>query len=304
MSLILLSRDDFEELKRSYYTFILGDSKSNLLSEIIETAINLEGSLVRAQICYAGMRARDGSKDLGLRLASAIEYFHLASLLLDDLPCMDNASVRRGNECMHIKFGEANTILAALSLINKSYILFYEVLRHYPKETQEKCSKLIDTCLGIEGILNGQALDLGFKYLGTKDTSNIRKIAVLKTASLFSLAISLPALLHNASALELKYLNRFSIFSGLLYQTLDDLKDILKSNSENKTPRDYELSRPNIVLALGETDSTYYVSKYMDRLAIVVRKLKKFTEGETNLYQISYDYFKTAQSSLLNTGHA
>ena len=61
-------------------------------------------------------------------LAIALEYFHTASLLFDDLPCMDNASERRGVPCVHLAFGEAGAILAALALINRAYALSWRAV--------------------------------------------------------------------------------------------------------------------------------------------------------------------------------
>jgi len=59
-------------------------------------------------------------------LAVALEYFHTASLIFDDLPCMDDATERRGVSCVHFEFGEAEAILAALALINRAYALSCE----------------------------------------------------------------------------------------------------------------------------------------------------------------------------------
>lgn len=129
MAIALLENTVLEELKERYISSISqSKTSSSELFKLLTEAIHLEGSLVRAQICLASFLSRGGSKEMGFKLACGIEYFHLASLLLDDLPCMDNATKRRGHECMHIKYGEANTILAALSLISRSYTLFYSVI--------------------------------------------------------------------------------------------------------------------------------------------------------------------------------
>ncbi|MFH1500013.1 MAG: polyprenyl synthetase family protein, partial [Verrucomicrobiota bacterium] len=75
------------------------------------------GKLVRARLVYVGARAHGLEDGPAAALASAIEYFHIASLLFDDLPCMDDAWTRRGLPCAHRLHGEAATVLAALALI-------------------------------------------------------------------------------------------------------------------------------------------------------------------------------------------
>lgn len=293
MSITLLKSDELEQLKSFYLNSILShESSSVVLGDLLEEALHLEGSLVRAQICLASFLSRGGSKDFGLKLACGVEYFHLASLLLDDLPCMDNATQRRGHQCMHLKYGEANTILAALSLINRSYTLFYSVICQLDKKTQEKCTKLLDTSLGLDGIVAGQALDIAFRYGTKKDKLDIRKIAMLKTASLFSLCIILPALATGANDVEIKHLNRFSHFSGLAYQIFDDFKDVrMLEGLSIKTPRDEELSRPNIVLALGVEPASVYLDRIVKNISKSIHKARMNSLSYTNVYETISKYF-------------
>ena len=122
-----------------------------------------------------------------------MELFHLASLLLDDLPCMDNADTRRGETCVHVAYGESNAILAALALINRGYLNLWRSFEGSPRDAREEASRLAEDCLGVEGILNGQAMDLNFAdYAATE--RNVARVAEEKTGSLFRLCLMLPAI--------------------------------------------------------------------------------------------------------------
>lgn len=115
---------------------------------------------------------------------------------------------------------------------------------------------------------------------------------MLKTASLFSLCIILPALVTGANDIEVKNLRRFSDFSGLVYQILDDFKDIsLLQGLTIKSPRDKELLRPNIVLALGIEQATNYLERVLLDTGKTVSRLKSDQNTTAFVYEEIYSYF-------------
>lgn len=185
-------------------------------------------------------------------VAIALEYFHTASLIFDDLPCMDNAVERRGAPCVHVEFGEASAILTALALINRAYALMWRAVAACPEQGRRHVTNYIEKRLGIEGLLNGQSLDLHYSALPhTLETTE--RIARGKTVSLIRLTLVLPAILAGAPAREIQLLERIAVCWGLGYQIIDDLKDVLQSPEETgKTAsRDELLDRPNIASAIG-----------------------------------------------------
>ena len=220
--------------------------------ESLRYILHLPGNLVRPRIVFQmavayGLRVGD-AKDLAI----ALEYFHTASLLFDDLPCMDNALERRGAPCVHVAFGEAGAILAALALINRAYALSWRAVSGCSPDRQSRALTYVEQRLGVEGLLGGQSLDLRYASL-PHDQETTRQIACGKTVSLIRLALVLPAILGGASAYELQVLERLAMYWGLSYQILDDLKDVLQSPAETgKTvARDGLLDRPNTAIALG-----------------------------------------------------
>jgi geranylgeranyl pyrophosphate synthase len=222
------------------------------LKEALNRVLQNPGSLIRPEIVLEVALAYGLSETRATDLAIGLEYFHTASLLFDDLPSMDNAMERRGISCIHIEFGDAGAILAALALVNRAYALTWRAVSGSPAECQSQALAYIEKHLGLCGLLNGQSMDLHYASL-PHDRQTTEQIAMSKTVSLIQLTLVLPALLGGASAIELQLLERVAVYWGLSYQIVDDLKDILQSSSETgKTAsRDLSLDRPNIALVLG-----------------------------------------------------
>jgi geranylgeranyl pyrophosphate synthase len=199
------------------------------------------------------------------KLAVALEYFHTASLLFDDLPCMDNALERRGVPCTHLLYGEEGAILSALALINRAYALTWRAVIGCPQARQAQAMSFIESCLGVGGLLNGQSFDLHYASM-PRTLDSTERIARGKTVSLIRLTLTLPALLGGASARELQQIERISVFWGLGYQIVDDLKDVLQSAAQTgKTPaRDLELNRPNIASVIGIGGAVRRLTRLID----------------------------------------
>ena len=222
------------------------------LKEALRSVLRNPGSLVRPEIVGKMFAAYGLPKTHATELGIALEYFHTASLLFDDLPCMDDALERRGAPCIHVKFGEAEAILTALALINKAYELTWRAIVGCGQDRQLTALSYVAQCLGVGGLLNGQSMDLNYSTL-KHDLQTTERIAMGKTVSLIRLTLVLPGILGGASPAELQLLDRVAICWGLSYQIVDDLKDVLHRPTESgKTgSRDVSLGRPNIALAAG-----------------------------------------------------
>jgi geranylgeranyl diphosphate synthase type II len=222
------------------------------LEEALRHVLENPGSLVRPRIVLQVSLAFGLGESHASDLAIALEYFHTASLLFDDLPCMDNGLERRGVPCAHLEFGEAGAILAALALINRAYALAWKAVSSCSQQCQSHALAYLEQRLGVAGLLNGQSLDLHYSAL-PHDRETTERIAYGKTVSLIRLTLVLPAVMGGATPRELQLLERMAIFWGLSYQILDDLKDVLQSAEETgKTvARDLSLDRPNLALVIG-----------------------------------------------------
>ena len=138
--------------------------------------------LLGAELCGSTARA--------LPAACAVEAIHAASLMLDDLPSMDNAPLRRGKPAAHVAFGDAVTILAAFGLLNDSY---GHVARSYEPALAQQIATLFTDAVGLDGLIAGQAEDVA-----STDTAvtfeTLERIHRRKTGVLFSAAATAGAL--------------------------------------------------------------------------------------------------------------
>lgn len=210
------------------------------------------GKLLRGRLVHAAARRHGLGAARALMLACAVEYFHTASLLLDDLPCMDDAAVRRGQPCVHRRHGEATAILAALALINRAYALAGRAFSPRTRAERIRATAWLDRTLGIAGLVGGQAWDLAFARTD-RSAALVSRIAAGKTGALLTLAVQLPAVLARPSRAERRALDSLCVYWGQLYQIADDFSDLpAGSTGSGKTAdRDRRLARPNLVHALG-----------------------------------------------------
>ncbi len=219
------------------------------------------GSLIRAQLAYSILR-RWGIEALRARsVAVAIEYFHTASLIFDDMPNMDDARQRRGHPCPHLVHGEAAATLGALALINQGYALLWEVIGTLPAAARLDASALVSSCLGLGGILNGQSRDLHFAG-GERSHEEVLAVAEGKTVTLIRLTLLLPAIVAGVGEAGRGHLDRLATAWGLSYQILDDFKDCLMTRSETGKSgrRDHLLGRPNLPGASGSEEAMSQLS--------------------------------------------
>jgi len=242
-----------EKLELAYQAGLpLTESTEPQLAAALSATLRRPGSMVRAMLAYRVATASELDEARAEKLAVALEYFHTASLLFDDLPCMDDAKQRRGAPCVHERFGEGTAILAALALVNRAYGLLWRAVSGAATDVADRTLEYVEEQLGLAGLLNGQSQDLHFGEHG-RNAYTPQEVALGKTVSLIKLTLVMPAMLGGASRRETQLLERVAMLWGLAYQTLDDLKDVLhKSGAAGKTAaRDAHLERPNQALATG-----------------------------------------------------
>lgn len=166
-----------------------------------------------------------GSKPAGLvQVACAVELIHAASLVLDDLPCMDNDSERRNRPTTHAVYGQDVSILAAISLLMQSYC----ILASHDEVSQDVRLKLIQLLcetIGAEGLSLGQYIDLSAKGQ-IPSAAMISNIHHLKTGILFLAAARAGCLVCQASIAQEEKIVTFATHLGLAFQLMDDLHDV------------------------------------------------------------------------------
>ena len=187
-----------------------------------------------------------------LDLACAIEMVHACSLILDDLPSMDDASLRRGRPTVHRVYGEAVALLAALGLLSRAYALVAEAanrlsLRRY---TPEDMVHHLAAAIGSDGLIGGQALDL----LAKPEEMSLDLLEYIhshKTGALFMAAAELGAMAADARRRDLETVSRFAKNLGLAFQIADDLLDVLGTPEETGKDAGKDTKKVTFVKLLG-----------------------------------------------------
>ncbi|CAN5789991.1 polyprenyl synthetase family protein [soil metagenome] len=172
-------------------------------------------TLLTAELC-------EGRVDRALPIAAAMELVHASSLILDDLPSMDDAPLRRGRPANHREFGEAIAILAAFALLN---LAFATIAESCLPELSAPIVTLLADAVGTEGLVGGQAADLlaTDKQIGFEMLERIHRG---KTGALFVAAASAGALSAGARPEAVASLAAYAKNLGLAFQIVDDLLDV------------------------------------------------------------------------------
>ncbi len=214
------------------------------LGEALEYAIFPGGARIRPQLCLAVANAC-GYKDERVVISSclAVELIHCASLIHDDLPCFDNALVRRGKESTHIKFGEALAILAGDSLIVRAFEELAIGSSGHPDKLRTLITMLGNSTGMPSGICSGQGWE-------SEEKVNLASYHRLKTSSLFVAAAQMGAVSAGSDPEPWLTLGEGI---GAAFQIADDLRDFAGSEDKIGKPinQDAFNSRPNAVLELG-----------------------------------------------------
>jgi geranylgeranyl diphosphate synthase type II len=159
--------------------------------------------------------------------AAAIEMIHASSLILDDLPSMDDAVLRRGAPALHREFGEDLAILTAVALLNHSYGIIAKTHaalspRRWPM--QQVLQRVVDA-VGWDGTVAGEAVDLHSE--GSKlDFDTLEFIHSRKTGALFVAAAAVGGMLANIHSAPLQRIEVFAKNLGLAFQITDDILDV------------------------------------------------------------------------------
>jgi farnesyl diphosphate synthase len=166
----------------------------------------------------------DGSRLL--RVAAAIEVVHCYSLVHDDLPCMDDDDLRRGQPTVHKKFDEATAVLAGDALLSLAFEILSDAQTHFDPNVRIQLVSLLARIAGAKGMVGGQMMDMSGFQLGN-DIAAISRMQRLKTGGLFGFAVESGAILGKASEKLHHNLNSFAHDFGLAFQIADDILDVV-----------------------------------------------------------------------------
>jgi len=221
-----------------------------------------------------------------IRISAAVECIHAYSLIHDDLPCMDNDSLRRGKLSTHKKFGESTAILAGNSLLTFAFEILSQKNFKLDDKIKIKLVNLISKCSGHSGIAGGQYLDLSFerKKIPLK---KIIEMQIKKTGKLFSFCCMAPIIISKKFN-HLKKFDNIGSDIGLLFQIADDLIDYSGNTKKvgKKTKKDLKKGKATLISLLGYKNTI----KYSNKLKFNIFKRLKVFGNKANDLKSTIEY--------------
>lgn len=229
---------------------------AQVMNNAIEYALFPGGKRRRPMLSLLASELAGVPRADGLKLACALEFLHSSSLIIDDLPEMDDAAMRRNRRTVHLVFGEATALLAALALLNRSYSLLSEAaLACGGPGTVDSLISEAARAIGVEGMIGGQMVDLESRR-GSADNSTLAG-RDLKTVALMRLMMTAGAIAGARPAKDIEALAKFGECFGRAYQICDDLLDEMSDETvTGKSPgQDVRHSRASSVALLGAAEA-------------------------------------------------
>ncbi|AXX84258.1 polyprenyl synthetase family protein [Aliarcobacter skirrowii] len=200
--------------------------------------------------------------DNSLKVALAVEFLHTYSLIHDDLPSMDNASLRRGFQTLHIKYDEVTAILVGDALNSEAFNLIANASLH--NDIKIELIKLLGHNGGLNGMIIGQAIDCFFE----KQKIELEKLEFLhinKTAKLIAASLKMGAIIASYSEQTQDELYDFGIDLGLLFQIQDDIIDELESSEVAGKTTQNDSFKNSFVNLLGLKEAMNSADKLADK---------------------------------------
>lgn len=195
-----------------------------ILKEAMSYSLSAGGKRLRPILVLLSCEACGGQKESAIPAACAIEMVHTYSLIHDDLPAMDDDALRRGMPTSHIKFGEANAILAGDALLTRAFEIMADQIA--TKSCAAECCVDLANAAGAVGMVGGQVADLESENLQHSTLEQLEAIHRRKTGRLICSALTMGARIAGAEASLLEKLEKYGTCIGLAFQITDDLLDL------------------------------------------------------------------------------
>ncbi len=240
------------------------------------------GKRIRAKLLFASLTLYEVELERAYPIASAIEMIHAYSLVHDDLPAMDNDTMRRGKATTHVKYGEAMAILAGDALLNEA---FYQVSTcDYEDSIKVQLLQYISSYSGLNGMIYGQELDiLNEKNMQLK-VDELQRIHIHKTGRLIQLPLVSAAIIAKRTE-DISVLKEIGKNVGLLFQIQDDVLDVTQSSEVlgKNANSDVENEKSTYVSLLGIEKCNDIIEQLYNRSIQLINML----EGNRNaLFQM------------------
>ena len=236
------------------------------LGDAMRYAVLDGGKRLRPLLVIAACEAVNGNPHAALRAACAVELIHAYSLVHDDLPCMDNDVLRRGKPTVHVRFGEAQALLAGDALQALAFEFLTPEDGSVDAATQSRLCRMLARAAGFQGMAGGQAIDLASVGLPL-NSSKLHEMHRLKTGALLQASVMMGASCGTPTTAVQQALADYGAAVGLAFQVVDDILDVTAdSTTLGKTAgKDAAQDKPTFVSLMGLEASKNYAQRLLER---------------------------------------
>lgn len=288
-SLLKPLKETFEAfLKRN--VICLGDQ--NALRDACEYALLNGGKRIRPLIVMMMGRALGHNLNV-LEACLSVEYFHTASLIADDLPCMDNDDYRRSKPALHKKFGEAVALLSSYALISAGYEKIFQGVQVLSKQSEpfrsranEVCVIALDAatrCAGISGATGGQYKDL---FSEVRTLEEAFDVIYKKTVTLFEIAFIYGWLFGGGELERVEEIRDVAYHLGMAFQIADDLSDMDQDEKDSL----------NIGHLIGKEKARIKFNEEIETFSLKMKKLGMLSPEFLQTIDLLKNYTKAGSS--------
>ncbi len=226
------------------------------------------GKRLRPFLVVASAELFDVAEPFALRVAAAVEMVHCYSLVHDDLPCMDDDDMRRGKPSTHVRFGEANAILAGDALLALAFEVLSSAATHGDAEVRAELVRGLAVAAGAAGMVGGQAIDLA--AVGQRlEMGTVTRLQQLKTGALIAFCCEAGAVLGHADVAKRHALRAYAHDLGLAFQIADDLLDVEGTAAEagKRVGKDAAAGKATLVALMGRDRARAQAAMLADQAA-------------------------------------
>lgn len=213
----------------AYLEHVLDDVQDSKVKEAMQYSLMAGGKRIRPRLLFAALEAYGVDCALGNRCGAAIEMIHTYSLIHDDLPAMDNDTLRRGLPTCHVKFGEAIAILAGDALLTQAFVLGSSASDD--ASVNAKITHALASYSGANGMILGQIKDLEGEAQPAVHVDELKAIHIYKTGKLLTLPFLCAAYLAHKEE-DIATWNEIGRRIGLSFQIQDDILDVTSTVEE------------------------------------------------------------------------
>ncbi|MEG0329380.1 MAG: polyprenyl synthetase family protein [Longicatena sp.] len=260
---------DFE----TYLAHSLDSVSDCIVKDAMQYSLMAGGKRIRPRLLLATLQAYGKNPLDGYGTAAAIEMIHTYSLIHDDLPAMDNDTLRRGRPTCHVKFGESSAILAGDALLTQAFTIAINTIDD--AQVASQIIRALSEYSGANGMILGQVKDLTGESNPNIDIDGLKDIHLYKTGKLLTLPFLCGAYLAHANESDCLIWEKIGQKIGLSFQIQDDILDVTSTSEKlgKNINSDIENNKTTYVSLMGIEAAQKEADRYYEEAKALLKTL-------------------------------